>query len=65
MSRLVSDSDRIAVTHNAYGFELQYNDPNPETRYLPREQSFWAKLREAWRLGGHSAALYNSIAPRR
>lgn len=45
-----ANGNRIVVRRTAHGYAVDYNDPNPETRYLPREQSLVSRLREVWRL---------------
>lgn len=52
------EEDRIVVHRNEHGYSLEYRDPNPETRYLPREQSAWEAIKEMWRLGGKPASAF-------
>jgi hypothetical protein len=45
------EEQRIVVHHDGEVTSILYRGKNPHTRYLPREQSVWGQIREAFRMG--------------
>lgn len=45
------EEQRIVIQHDGEVTSILYRGKNPNTRYLPRQQSVWGQIREAFRMG--------------
>jgi hypothetical protein len=45
------ENGRIVVTTDGEVTSLSYRGQDPSTRYLPREQSVWTRIKDAFMMG--------------
>ena len=51
------ENGHIVVTTNGEITSMSYRGQDPRTRYLPREQSVWTRIKDAFMMGSASPRL--------